>query len=66
MYCAFLDLRKAFDCVDRNSLWLKHVRMGSSGNMYNNIHNMYKYVKSSAQNRNKVSAVFSSHIGVHQ
>ena len=41
LYCAFLDLRKAFDCVDRNSLWLKRVSIALSGNMYNIIHNMY-------------------------
>ena len=25
IYWAFLDLRKAFDCVDRKSLWVKLV-----------------------------------------
>ena len=66
LYCAFLDLRKAFDWVDRNCLWLKLVSIGLSGNMYNIIHNMYESIKSRVKNHYKVSAVFSSHIGVRQ
>ena len=49
-----------------NSLWVKLVGIGLSGNMYNIIHNMYESVKSRVKNHNKVSAVFSSHIGVRQ
>ena len=66
LYCAFLDLRKAFDCVDRNCPWSKLVSIGLSGNMYNIIHNMYESVKSRVKNHYKVSAVFSSHIGVRR
>ena len=52
--------------MDRNSLWVELVSIGLSGNMYNIIHNMYNSVKSRVKNHNKVSAVFSSHIGVRQ
>ena len=64
--CAFLDLRKAFDCVHRNSLWVKLVSNRLSKNMYNIKHSMYESVKYLVKNYNISSAVFSSLIGVRQ
>ena len=33
LYAGFIDLRKAFDSINRNALWLKLYKLGISGKM---------------------------------
>ena len=42
LYCAFVDLRKAFDSVYRNVLWLKLFKAGISGKMLRIIKSIYE------------------------
>ena len=36
LYCDFIDLRKAFDCVIRNALWYKIHRFGINAQLFFN------------------------------
>ena len=49
LYCAFLDFRKAFDYIDRNSLWHKLIGLGIRGRIFDVIKIMYSVVKSRVQ-----------------
>ena len=40
LYCAFIDYKKAFDLVDRSSLWSKLIACGINGNVLKVIYNM--------------------------
>ena len=42
LYCAFVDYRKAFDTVDRPSLWSKVLKYNITGKVMTVIRNMYK------------------------
>ena len=46
IYCLFVDYRKAFDLVDRSSLWTKLISHGINGNIVAVIYNMYNNAKS--------------------
>ena len=41
VYCAFIDYSKAFDLIDRASLWLKLLNSGINGRVFNVIYYMY-------------------------
>jgi len=45
-YCCFLDIRKAYDTVFRDGLWLELLKKGVQGKMWRVIKNMYKVVES--------------------
>ena len=60
LYVAFIDLRKAFDSVDRASLFLTFVKAGLSGPFLNAIKAMYRSVVSCVRVHNKVTAFFLS------
>ena len=45
LYCAFIDLRKAFDSVYLNGLWYKIYQLGINGKMLNIVRSMYNNVK---------------------
>ncbi len=66
LYCAFVDYKKAFDTVDRSSLWLKLLNTGIKGKVLSIIIRMYNSAKSCVQNQNEYSKVFSCNIGVCQ
>ncbi len=46
LYCSFVDYRKAFDTIWRHGLWLKLLKYGLNGKLYDVIKNMYKHIKS--------------------
>ena len=58
LYVAFTDLRKAFDSVDRASLFLTLVKAGLSGPFLNTIKAMYRSVVSRVSVHNKVTDLF--------
>ena len=66
VYCAFIDYSKAFDLVDRASLWLKLLSSGVNGRIFDVIYNMYSKAKSCVKNDDKISSFFSCNIGVRQ
>ena len=58
MYVAFIDLQKAFDSVNRTSLFLSLVKAGLSGPFLNAIKAMYRSVISCVRVNNKVTDFF--------
>ena len=66
VYCAFVDYSKAFDRIDRASLWVKLLKNGVNGKVLQVIHNMYKNAKSCVKSCDKISDFFSCDMGVRQ
>ncbi len=66
MYCAFIDYKKAFDLIDRASLWSKVLSCGINGKILNVIYNMYDQAKSCVKKGNSMSNIFACLIGVRQ
>ncbi len=66
IYAAFVDYRKAFDSIDRTSLWSKILAHGIDGKIFRIIQNMYTEVKSCLRVNNQLSPFFYSHRGVRQ
>ncbi len=58
LYCAFVDLRKAFDCVNRNALWYKLYNSGIGGKMLRIARSMYMTVKSCVKHCGSFSDFF--------
>ena len=66
LYCAFVDLRKAFDSVYRNGLWLKLYKAGISGKMLRIIKSIYDQVKSCVKHCSNYSEFFDTFVGLRQ
>ena len=66
LYCAFVDYQKAFDTVDRASLWVKLLNTNLSGKVITVIKNMYSAAKSCVRVDNRLSDYFSCNVGVRQ
>ena len=66
LYCAFVDYSKAFDLVDRVSLWQKLLANGISGKAFKIIYNIYEKAKSCVKVGDKISGIFNSNVGVRQ
>ena len=66
LYCAFIDYRKAFDTVNRSSLWLKLLKLDIGGKVLTVIRNLYQSAKSCVRVNNNTSNLFSCHVGVRQ
>lgn len=64
--CAFIDLKKAFDSVYRNALWVKLFRMGLDGKILKIFKAMYSVVKSCVKHCNSFSDFFDISIGLRQ
>ena len=66
LYCAFIDLQRAFDSVYRNALWYKLIKYGVDGKLLKLLRSMYSAVKSCVRHLNTLSDFFSSDIGLFQ
>ena len=66
VYAAFVDYRKAFDFVDRASLWSKMLSLGINGNILKVICNIYSKAKSCIKSSKGASDFFRCNIGVRQ
>ena len=66
LYCAFIDYQKAFDLVDRTSLWTKLLACNIKGNIMKIIFNLYQNTKACVKFNNKLSQSFNCNIGVRQ
>ena len=60
--CAFVDYRKAFDLVDRCSLWQELIANGINGRIVTVIYNLYSNAKSSVQHDGILSDSFLCNI----
>ena len=59
LYCAFLDLKKAFDSISRLSLWYKLLRSGVDGKMFDIIRSMYEQITLQVKCLSTLSDLFS-------
>ena len=66
VYCAFIDYKKAFDLVDRSSLWNKLLKNNVDGKFFNVIKHMYAQAKSCVISGTEKSSLFDCNIGVRQ
>ena len=65
LYCAFIDYKKAFDPVDRSSLWSKLSYCGINGNVLKVVYRKYENAKSCVKQGQALSD-FSCDVGVRQ
>ena len=66
LYCCFIDLKRCFDTIYRNALWLKLFRHGMNGKMLRIIRNMYQYVTSCVKGCDSYSDYFEIAVGLRQ
>ena len=66
IYCAFLDLEKAFDKINRTFLWQKLLNMNLDGKLLTVIKNMYAAAKSCVMVDDNYTDFFSVSRGVRQ
>ena len=66
LYCALVDLSKAFDYINRDILWQKLIKLGARGKILNVIKSMYETVKSKVKYQNQLSEEFDCYLGVRQ
>ena len=66
IYCAFVDYSKAFDLIERSSLWIKLLNNGINGKILDVIKNVYVKAKSCIKLDGKLSDYFNCGKGVRQ
>ena len=66
LFCTFVDYSKAFDSINRETLWKKLISCGISGKVLRVILNMYKSIKSCVMANGMQSEFFESHVGLRQ
>ena len=65
-YCAFIDLKRAFDSVYRDGLWFKLIKNGVDGKLLSLLRSMYSEVKSCVRHLNTLSDLFDCDVGLMQ
>ena len=66
LFCAFIDLKQAFDTIWRSGLWSKLINNNINGKCLNLIKSMYANIKSCVAVNGHKSNYFPSNIGVRQ
>ena len=66
LYCCFVDYKKAFDFVNRSSLWGKLMNIGIQGKMLGIIKSLYENVKSCVKHNGLLTEYFSAFSGLLQ
>ena len=66
LYCAFIDLKMAFDNIYRNALWFKMHRLGINAKLLRIVRNMYANIKSCIKSCNSFTEYFQCAIGLRQ
>jgi len=66
LYCSFIDFSKAFDYVERITVWAKFIKLGIRGKMWTVLKSIYSHVKSRVRFNNNLGNEFSCFLGVRQ
>ena len=66
LYACFIDFRKAFDCVWREALFYKLLKLGANGNFYQILKSMYTSTAAKVKLTKGVSDVFYPNMGIRQ
>lgn len=66
LYVAFVDFRKAFDCVDRTTLWHVLRKAGIHGKLYYAVKGVYNTVLACVRDKNTYTQYFTCPRGVKQ
>ena len=66
VYTAYIDLKKAFDYVDRDMLLYKLLKLGVDGKIYQSIKSMYEKTIATIKINNKTTKWFDCRSGVAQ
>ena len=66
LFCAFIDLKRAFDSVYLNGLWFKLHKIGTNAKMIRIIKDMYNKVKSCVRGCYSYSDFFDCAVGLKQ
>ena len=66
LYCAFIDLKKAFDSISRSSLWYKLINSGIDGKLLKLIRSMYQKVKLRVKGLNSLTNLLDCDVGLLQ
>jgi hypothetical protein len=67
LYCAFIDLKRAFNSVYRQGLWYKLISEGYCGRLISIVRNMYEKIKCRIRlHGGKLSDVFVTLMGLQQ
>ena len=66
LYCCFVDFKKAFDLVPRDSLWEVLKKRGMSGRVLSSLQSMYEQDKACVLTSEGPTAMFDCSIGVKQ
>ena len=66
LYVAFVDLKKFFDSINRNSLLYKLFKQGFQGKILRVIKSMYENVKSRVKHCGNMSKLFEYSLGLRQ
>jgi hypothetical protein len=65
-YCCFLDIRKAYDTVCREGLWIRMLEKGIGGKMWRVVRNLYREVGSCVRLGEEKTDWFSLEVGLRQ
>ena len=64
LYCAFVDLKMAFDSVSRLSLWYKMIKCGIDDKLLDTIQSMYEAIKIRVKCFNSLSDLYTCDVGL--
>lgn len=65
-YCAFIDFKKAYDCINRDILWNRLSRIGVSGKLFGAVKSLYSSVSACVRVNNLTTEWFNVNCGVRQ
>lgn len=66
LFYAFIDYKKAFDCVDRSCLWLKLLNCNVNGKVLSEVQSLYYNAKSCVRVGNTNASYFPCNVAVRQ
>ena len=64
--CAFIDFKKAYDCINRDILWDRLSRIGVSGKLFGAVKSLYSSVSACVRVNNFTTELFNVNRGVRQ
>ena len=65
-FCAFIDFKKAYDCISRDILWDRLSKIGVSGKLFAAVKSLYSSVSACVRVNNLTTDWFSVNRGVRQ